>query len=77
MIVALHEVGDAGSASRIQHLLARLRVLSHHLMVRVVLLLLQLVVKSLELAVLGYCATAENSVDVLTDLDLRAETVVV
>ena len=46
-------------------------------MVRVVLLLLQLVVKSLELAVLGYCATAENSVDVLTDLDLRAETVVV
>ena len=77
MIVALHEVGDAGSASRIQHLLARLRVLSHHLMVRVVLLLLQLVVKCLELAVLGHRAAAEDIVDVLPDLDLGAETVVV
>ena len=42
ILVALHEVGNAAGAAISQHLLARLRVLSHHLVL--LLLLLQLVV---------------------------------
>lgn len=66
VVVALHEVRDAASAPRVQHLLTRLRVLGHHL-VMLLLLLLQLIVERLELAVLVGCPSAENRIYVLSE----------
>ena len=51
VVVRLHEVGDAAAGPRIQHLLAVLAVLRHHL-VMLLLLLLKLVVEGLELGAL-------------------------
>ena len=51
VVVRLHEVGDAAARPRIQHLLAVLAVLRHHL-VMLLLLLLKLVVEGLELGAL-------------------------
>ena len=74
ILVALHEVGNAGGAARIsQHLLARLRILTHHLLL---LLLLELVVQGLELAVVGAtCRATEHGIDVLSEGNFRAEAV--
>ena len=70
VVVGLHEVGNARCAgSRVQHLLAVLAVLSHHLMV-LLFLLLQLVVESLELSTL-VVRSREDGVDVLAERDLR------
>lgn len=74
MVIALHEVRDAASAALVQHLLTRLRVLTHHLVV-LLLFLLQFIVQRLELAILRACATAEHRVDVLTEGDLRTEAI--
>ena len=51
VVVRLHEVGDTAARPRIQHLLAVLAVLRHHL-VMLLLLLLKLVVEGLELGAL-------------------------
>ena len=77
VVVALHEVGDACTATWVEHLLTRLGILCHHLMVGVVLLLLELVVKRLELAVLRHGSAAKDIVNVLTNLDFWAEAVVI
>ena len=75
MVVWLHEVGDTTGASLVQHLLTVLAVLLHHLVVVLLLLLLQLVVESLELGTLIRGIWREDSVDILTERDLRAESV--
>lgn len=51
LVVRLHEVGDATSASAVEHLLAILAVLGHHV-VMLLLLLFQFVVEGLELGTL-------------------------
>jgi len=74
VVVALHEVRDATSAPRVQHLLTRLGVLSHHL-VMLLLLLLQLIVERLELAVLVGHSSAKNRIYVLTKGHFGAEAI--
>ena len=66
VIVALHEVRDSASRSRIEHLLAVLTLLAHHLMV-LLLFLLEFVVESLELGALIGRTRRENCVDVLAE----------
>ena len=61
LLVGLHEIREAASASLVKHLLAVLRVLTHHL-VLLLLLLLKLVVESLELMVLRGVAMTSMSV---------------
>jgi hypothetical protein len=73
VVVRLHEVRDATTSSRVQHLLAVLAVLGHHV-VMLLLLLLELVVESMELG--GLTTTrGEHRVDVLAEGDLWAEPV--
>lgn len=75
LIVALHEVGDAACCSRIQHLLAVLRLLRHHLVV-LLLLLLQLVIERLELsALVARRRGTEHRVDILSHRHFWTETV--
>ena len=74
VVIALHKVRDAASAPRVQHLLTRLRVLGHHL-VMLLLLLLQLIVERLELAVLVGCSSAENRIYVLSEWDFGTEAI--
>jgi len=81
VLVALHKVGDATCATIAEHLLAGLRVLSHHLVLLLLLLLLlflvlKLVVQCLELTVMiGRGSPTEHCVDVLSERYLRAEAV--
>ena len=74
VLVALHEIRDATGAARIaKHLLTRLRVLAHHLLL---LFLLQLIVEGLELAIVGATSwPTKHSIDVLAKRYLWAETV--
>ena len=73
LVVRLHEIGYAATRSRIQHLLAVLAVLSHHLVM--LLLLLELVVEGLELGALVVGPRREHSVYVLTQGHLWTESV--
>lgn len=78
VVVGLHEVGEAiaaGPTPAIQHLLTVLRVLRHHLVMVLLLLLLQLIVESLELRTLVRGARREHGVDFLAKRYLRAEPV--
>ena len=74
LIVRLHEVGDAAAAPSIEHLLAVLALLAHHL-VMLLLFLLQFVVEGLELRGLVRRARREDRVDVLPEGDLGTEPV--
>ena len=74
VVVALHEVRDAATGAWVEHLLAVLALLAHHLVVRL-LLLLEFVVEGLELGALARLARREDGVNVLSEADLRAETI--
>lgn len=74
LVVRLHEVRDATAPAWVQHRLAVLALLTHHLVV-LQLLLLQLVVECLELGTLVGRAGGKDSVDILAEGDLRAETI--
>lgn len=74
LIVRLHEVGDGAACPRVQHLLAILTVLSHHLMV-LLLFLLELVVEGLKLGALIAGPRREHRVNVLTQGHLRTESI--
>ena len=73
-VTALLKVRDASSSTRIQHLLARLRIQWHHLVMDL-LFLLQLVVQCLELIFLRYDAAAVACIIVLSELHLRAKAI--
>ena len=65
VIIRLHKVRDASGCSRVEHLLAVLTLLRHHLLM-LLLLLLELVVESLELSTLAWLTWGEDCVNVLT-----------
>ena len=73
VVVGLHKVRYAATGSWVEHLLAVLAVLGHHLVV-LLLLLLELVVECMELGGLT-TARGEHRVDVLAEGDLWAEPV--
>ena len=89
LLVGLHEIWEATSTSLVYHLLTILRILTHHL-VLMLLLLLELVVESLELVVLWgmtmtsmrvrtMCTVAlwtwKHIIDVLAQADFRTESI--
>ena len=65
VIIRLHKVRDASGCSRVEHLLAVLTLLRHHLLM-LLLLLLELVVESLELSTLAWLTWWKDCVNVLT-----------
>lgn len=75
LVVRLHEVRDAAASPLVQHLLAVLTVLRHHLVV-LLLLLLQLIVESVELCALAARTRRKHRVDVLTKRNLGTEPII-
>lgn len=75
VVVRLHKVWYAPSSSRVEHLLASLAVLGHHLVVVMLLLLFEFVVECMELCTLSSVRRGEDCIDVLSQRDLWAESI--
>ena len=89
LLVGLHEIWESASTSLVYHILTILRILTHHL-VLMLLLLLELVVESLELVVLWGVAmtgmrmrtmstvalwTCKHIIDILAQADFWTESI--